>query len=176
VDVAGTKIANLELFGLIGGKDVAYTTTVTVTTTGPTLTIAMVAAKDQAKISAIEINAVAIGSPVSVPIAMPVPTNAPVVVLPPTKSPVLAPSAPTAMNGRLLINCGSPSSYTDSQNRLWRADVYFDAVSGVFSAGNAIANTVEDTLYQTERTGVTIAYTIPRSPGTYAVTLHFAEI
>jgi Malectin domain len=56
------------------------------------------------------------------------------------------------------------------------ADVYFDALSGVYNTSTAIANTTEDELYQTERTGLTVGYDIPRPPGTYAVTLHFAEI
>jgi Malectin domain len=142
VVVAGTKtIANLDLHGL-SGKDAAYTTTLAVTTTGPTLTIVMLASKDKAKISAIEIHAAAIGS----------------------------------NSGPLLIDCGSSSSYTDSQSRLWLADVYFDAESGVYNTSSAITNTAEDTLYQTERTGVKVTYSIPRPPGTYAVTLHFAEI
>jgi Malectin domain len=149
VTVAGTKIANFDVVGQIGGKDAAYTTTLTVTTTGPTLTIAMAASTDKVTISAIEIHAV-----------------------------VQAPTAPTPIvtNGPLYIDCGSSSSYTDSQNRLWLADVYFDLQSGVFNTASAIANTVNDKLYQTERTGVTVAYNIPRPSGTYAVTLHFAEI
>jgi hypothetical protein len=77
VSVAGTKIANIDLFNLVG-KNAAYTTTLTVTTTGPTLAIDMVAATDKAKISAIEINAVADGA---------VPTNAPIQA---TKAPVQA--------------------------------------------------------------------------------------
>jgi Malectin domain len=56
------------------------------------------------------------------------------------------------------------------------ADVYFDAQSDVYNTSSAIANTTEDTLYQTERTGLTVGYNIPRPPGTYVVTLHFAEI
>jgi Malectin domain len=155
VTVAGTKIANIDLVTLIGGKDTAYTTTLTVTTTGPTLTIAMSASKDKVTISAIEVRAV---------------------VPAPTKSPVIAAPTPVATNGPLYIDCGSSSSYTDSQNRLWLADVYFDAQSDVYNTSSAIANTTEDTLYQTERTGVTVVYNIPRPPGTYAVTLHFAEI
>jgi Malectin domain len=104
------------------------------------------------------------------------PTKSPMA---PAKSPVApapSPVAPTLSSSPLLINCGSTSSYPDSQNRLWLADVYFDTGSGTYSASNAIANTVDDTLYQTERTATTITYTIPRPPGTYAVTLHFAEI
>jgi Malectin domain len=151
---------------MIGGKDAAYTTTLTVTTTGPALTVALVASKDKAKISAIEIHAVAIGSPVSVPFAMPTPT----------KSPVIPAPTPALSNGPVLINCGSSSSFTDSQNRTWLADAFFDIESGVYNTSSAIANTIEDALYQTERTGETIAYSIPRPPGTYSVTLHFAEI
>jgi Malectin domain len=162
VTVAGTKIANLDVFSLIGGKNAAYTTTLTVTTTGPTLTIAMAASTDKVTISALEIHAV-----VSVPTAKS-PTKAPVA---PTKTPAVAPT-----NGPLYIDCGASSSYTDPQNRLWLADVYYDAQSGVFNTTSAIANTVNGKLYQTERTGVTVAYNIPRPPGTYAVTLHFAEI
>jgi Malectin domain len=160
--VAGTKIANIDLMGLIGSKDAAYTTTLTVTTTGPTLTIAMMASTDKATISAIEIHALAIA-----PIA-PAPA--------PTKSPAIVAPTPPTNNGPILIDCGSSSSYTDSQSRLWLADVYFDAESGVYNTSSAIADTAEDTLYQTERTGVKVTYSIPRPPGTYAVTLHFAEI
>jgi Malectin domain len=98
----------------------------------------------------------------------------------PTKSPVAAttksPAAPSSTISPVLIDCGSSISYPDSQNRLWLADVYYDLQSGVFNTTSDIANTVEDKLYQTERTGVTVAYNIPRPPGTYAVTLHFAEI
>jgi Malectin domain len=108
------------------------------------------------------------------------PTKSPVVApaKTPTRSPnvAAAPSSPIAVVTPVLIDCGSSSSYTDSQNRLWLADQYFDAQSGVFNTISAIGNTVEDKLYQTERTGVTVAYNISRPPGTYAVTLHFAEI
>jgi trimeric autotransporter adhesin len=176
VTVAGTKITNLDVFSLIGGKNAAYTTTLTVTTTGPTLTIAMAASTDKVTISAIEIHAVVpvptAKSPTKAPVA---PTKTPAVV--PTKSPVIAAPTPTAVtNGPLYIDCGASSSSTDSQNRLWLADQYFDALSGVFNTTSAIANTLEDKLYQTERTGVTVGYNIPRPSGTYAVTLHFAEI
>jgi hypothetical protein len=87
VTVADTKIANIDLVVLVG-KNTPYATTLTVSTTGPTLTIFMEASKDKAKISAIEINAVAIGSPVSVPFAMPAPAKAPVQPPLPTKCPL----------------------------------------------------------------------------------------
>jgi Malectin domain len=104
------------------------------------------------------------------------PVAAPTSPLAAPTSPVAAPAAPSSTISPVLIDCGSSSSYTDSQNRLWLADQYFDAQSGVFNTTSAIANTVDDKLYQTERTGVTVGYNIPRPPGTYAVTLHFAEI
>jgi Malectin domain len=108
------------------------------------------------------------------------PTKSPVVApaKTPTRSPIVAaaPSSPIAVVTPVLIDCGSSSTFTDSQNRLWLADQYFDTQSGVFNTASPIGNTVEDKLYQTERTGVTVAYNIPRPPGTYAVTLHFAEI
>jgi Malectin domain len=104
------------------------------------------------------------------------PVAAPTSPLAAPTSPVAAPVAPSSTISPVLIDCGSSISYTDSQNRLWLADVYYDAQSGVFNTTSAIANTVNGKLYQTERTGVTVAYNIPRPPGTYAVTLHFAEI
>jgi Malectin domain len=219
VTVAGTKITNLDVVALSGGKNVAYTTTLTVTTTGPTLTIAMVASTDKVTISAIEIRAVvpaptkspvvaapknpvaaptspvaapmspiaAPKSPVAAPmspVAAPMspvaaptsPVAAPTSPVAAPKSPVAAPAAPSSTISPVWIDCGSSSSFTDSQNRLWLADVYYDLQSGVFNTTSAIANTVDDKLYQTERTGVTVGYNIPRPSGTYAVTLHFAEI
>jgi Malectin domain len=191
VTVAGTKITNLDVVALSGGKNVAYTTTLTVTTTGPTLTIAMVASTDKVTISAIEIRAVvpaptmspvvaAPKNPVAAPqspVAAPKsPVAAPTSPVAAPKSPVAAPAAPSSTISPVLIDCGSSSSYTDSQNRLWLADVFYDHQSGVFNTTSAIANTVDDMMYQTERTGVTVAYNIPRPSGTYAVTLHFAEI
>jgi hypothetical protein len=86
--VAGTKIANIDVVGLAGSKDTAYTITLTVNTTGPTLPIFMAATKDKVTISAIEINAVSIGSPVSVPFAMPAPAIAPIQAMPPTVCPL----------------------------------------------------------------------------------------
>jgi Malectin domain len=174
VTVAGTKISSLDLV-FLSGQNVAYTTTLTVTTTGPNLTIAMAASKDKVTISAIEIRAVVPASTKSPVVAPTSPVAAPTSpVAPPMKSPVVA-AAPSTVSP-VLIDCGSTSSYTDSQNRLWLADVYYDNQSGVFSTTNAIHNSLDDKLYQTERTGVTVVYNIPRPPGTYAVTLHFAEI
>ena len=73
----------------------------------------------------------------------------------------------------VLINAGGPN-FTDSLGRLWIADANFSG-GNTSSTSSAIAGTVEDTLYQTERYG-NFSYQIPLTPGTYQVTLHFAEI
>jgi Malectin domain len=111
-------------------------------------------------------------SPVAPPTKNPVapPTKSP--VAPPTKNPVLPPQ-PTV--SPLLINCGG-SAYTDSLNRVWLADQFFGSGTTVWGTGSPIANTVDDILYQTERFGTSMTYSIPRPAGLYTVTLHFAEI
>ena len=64
---------------------------------------------------------------------------------------------------------------TDSQGRIWSADTGFSGGNAAsVSAGTAIANTVDDTLYQSERWGPsTYTFTVPA--GSYQVTLKFAE-
>jgi Malectin domain len=124
-------------------------------------------------------------SPVVAPMASPVAIAAPTVAptkspVESTKNPVVAPTgsptaAPQPAVSPLLINCGG-ESYTDSLNRVWVADQFFDSGTKVFSTGNNISNTVEDTLYQSERYGISMTYSIPRPAGLYTVTLHFAEI
>jgi Malectin domain len=125
-------------------------------------------------------------SPMKSPIA---PTKNPVALVAPTKSPVVAatksplaavpmaspvlPPQPTV--SPLLINCGG-ESYTDSLNRVWVADQYFNEGTKVFNTSNPIANTEDDILYQSERYGISMTYSIPRPAGLYTVTLHFAEI
>jgi Malectin domain len=110
-------------------------------------------------------------APTKNPVALVVPTSSPLAAVP-VASPVLPPQ-PTV--SPLLINCGGPS-YTDSLNRVWLADQYFGSGTTVFSTGSPIDNTVDDILYQSERYGISMTYSIPRPAGLYTVTLHFAEI
>ena len=72
------------------------------------------------------------------------------------------------------VNCGGPE-YIDSLGQVWSADTGFSG-GGTYAAGNSIAGTTDDTLYQTERWGNPFSYSIPLSSGTYVVVLHFAEI
>jgi hypothetical protein len=65
------------------------------------------------------------------------------------------------------------STFTDSLGRVWSADTGFTG-GNTANLPNAIANTVDDALYQTERYGVfTYTFTVPA--GNYQVTLKFAE-
>ena len=59
--------------------------------------------------------------------------------------------------------------------RTWAADQYFTG-GGTFSdTSKAIANTLDDTIYQSERTGE-CSYEIPGPTGNYEIIVHFAEM
>ncbi|HHG86274.1 MAG TPA: choice-of-anchor D domain-containing protein, partial [Bacteroidetes bacterium] len=72
------------------------------------------------------------------------------------------------------VNAGGPA-YTTIGGDPFSADA-FSTGGNTSSVGNAIANTVDDVLYQTERWG-NFSYNFPVSnAGLYEVRLHFAEI
>src|SRR6185295_3992724 len=73
----------------------------------------------------------------------------------------------------ILINAGGPA-FTDSLGQVWAADKNFSGGS-TYSKPSAIAGTVDDTLFQTERYG-NFSYNIPVPSGTYSITLRFAEL
>src|SRR5690606_22656733 len=88
-------------------------------------------------------------------------------------------AAPAAAQTALYrINSGG-GAFTDSQGRTWQADQYFN-VGNVHTTNQAIANTVDDALYQSERwdasTAPEMAYSLPLPSGQYQVRLHFAEL
>jgi hypothetical protein len=73
------------------------------------------------------------------------------------------------------VNAGG-SAYTAGDGTEYQADTNFDGGS-TFSTNQAIDDTQDDVLYQTERYGDPFGYDIPVSEsGTYEVTLKFAEI
>jgi len=77
------------------------------------------------------------------------------------------------------VNAGG-NEYTASDGTVYQADTAFDGGS-TYNVGQAIAGTDDDALYQTERyggsNGGNFGYDVPISePGTYEVTLQFAEI
>lgn len=74
----------------------------------------------------------------------------------------------------LRINAGGPA-FTDSQGNQWIADANFTGGT-TFSTGNAIDNTTNDALYQTERyNNFSYNISVP-APGIYTVNLYLAEI
>ncbi|WP_440991677.1 malectin domain-containing carbohydrate-binding protein [Haloarchaeobius baliensis] len=73
------------------------------------------------------------------------------------------------------VNTGG-NAYTAADGTEYVADAYFDQSAGTASTSEPIANTVDDTLYQTERYGDPLSYSFPVTNGTYNVTLHLAEI
>ncbi len=73
----------------------------------------------------------------------------------------------------LRVNAGG-GAYTDGAGQVWAADNAFFGGSTA-STGSAIANTADDPLYQSERYG-DFRYQFPTGPGSYTVTLKFAEI
>ncbi|MUG96098.1 hypothetical protein F7734_28655 [Scytonema sp. UIC 10036] len=81
---------------------------------------------------------------------------------------------PEPTPGTIRINTGG-QEYTDTTGNLWSADQYFSGGS-TKTYGSAIANTVEDPLYQSERTGKTLNYAIPVANGEYTVNLKLAEL
>ncbi len=70
------------------------------------------------------------------------------------------------------VNAGG-GAYTDGAGNVWAADTRFSGGSTATRA-NAIAGTTDDPLYQSERYG-NFGYQFPTGPGTYTVTLKFAE-
>ncbi|OUL34331.1 malectin domain-containing carbohydrate-binding protein [Nostoc sp. 106C] len=84
-------------------------------------------------------------------------------------------TAPIPTGKAIRIDAGATKAYTDSQGNLWSADQYF--INGsTYSTTAAIANTVDDPLYQTERYLKNLSYAIPVTNGDYTVNLKFAEI
>lgn len=72
----------------------------------------------------------------------------------------------------MAINAGGTATTYDGVN--YGTDKYFTGGTSN-STADAISGTTAQALYQTERYG-TFSYEIPVTPGTYSMTLHFAEI
>lgn len=76
------------------------------------------------------------------------------------------------------INCGETSTpFTDADGAVWAVDFGFNNPGEVFTRGGAINNTVNDTLFLSERftLGLDFTYDLAIPNATYTVRLHFAE-
>jgi sugar lactone lactonase YvrE len=88
-----------------------------------------------------------------------------------------APSAPPSPS-TWRVNAGG-TVYVDPEGNTWAADEnYSGSGSGTLSTTQAVSWTGQPTLYQTERNNSSgsFTYTFGVNPGTYQVTLKFAEI
>ncbi|MBI4909094.1 MAG: DUF1349 domain-containing protein [Acidobacteria bacterium] len=76
----------------------------------------------------------------------------------------------------IRVESGSGNAYTDSLNRIWKADYGYNAGFG-FSVSNTITGTTNSALYQSERyntTNLQYQFTVPN--GTYTAVVKFAEL
>ncbi len=72
------------------------------------------------------------------------------------------------------INAGGETVATSS-NQTFTSDTYY-ADGKTYQVTTPIDNTLEDSLYQTERYGPAFSYGLPTGNGTFDVTLHFSEL
>lgn len=194
VQVQGaTAIASLDIVAAAGGKFKAYDRTLSATVTGGKLTVAFVPIHNAAKVNAIRVRKVGGDSATSTPTpvhsstvtatrtATATPggaTASPTTPATATAPPSATATAPTSAGGYRL-NAGG-RQYVDTSGRLWLADqAYtpggFGYVGGqTFAVTNAIANTEDDTLFQSERWGMT-AYKFDIPNGQYRVEMLFDE-
>ncbi len=180
ISFEGVATDTFSIYTLVG-KATALDKTYTVTVTDGLLNIAFAKGPGASRtpaISAIEVKSAG-------PTPTPTPTNTPCVTCPtatPTSTRTLTPT-PTRTNTPVpylqRVNCGSVS-YTDSLGLVWAADKTYAAGSWgrtggtAYSSTTAVANTVDDLLYQKYiEKPLEYDFTVPS--GTYVVTLKFAE-
>jgi hypothetical protein len=80
----------------------------------------------------------------------------------------------------LLMSAGETDptfSYTDSKGAIWGYDRYYGGTGTPSNlAAVEVVKTNDDRLYQKQRFGTTMQYSIPAPPGDYRVTLYLAEL
>jgi hypothetical protein len=81
-------------------------------------------------------------------------------------------STPT---NEIRINCGG-GEYQATNGVVWSADFGYNTNSDSYAATQNISDTQDPELYQTERYGKEVRYSLPVANGQYTLRLHFAEI
>ena len=82
-------------------------------------------------------------------------------------------AAPPTDSVRILAGSAA-GAYTDRLGRLWLADRFYTGGVARSDPNHAILGTREPKIYECRRQG-TFRYDIPLTPGTYELSLHFAE-
>lgn len=98
--------------------------------------------------------------------------NVPIDAAPATFTPTVT-STPV-VSSVWRVNAGGPQ-FADSWGNTWTADSNFDSGTGR-SVTNTVSNTNDSALYQSERFGTPFTYSFNVPPGSYQVTLKFAEL
>jgi len=184
VKIQGTTVlSNFCPGAAAGGRFIAVSYQFPATVTNGRLTIEFVAVNHEPKISAIGVEPLTAPSTATATAtqtsSLPTPSATQTLVRTPTVTPsaTITPSQPAIDIG---INCGG-AAYTATDGRAWQADKAYVAGSwgyvggSIYTTGTSIAGTDDDTLYQSERWGMS-AYRFTLPAGTYLVQIRFAEI
>ncbi|MBC7883172.1 MAG: malectin [Anaerolineae bacterium] len=140
-----TVLSNFDIVAAAGGANRAVVKSIPVTVTNGVLSVNLTSVVGDAKISAVELVAVASTPPV------------------------------TTSSASFRANSGG-AQYTSSTTGTWKADSSYTGNGWGYSNSNTIANTADQKLYQSERTGSSFGYSIPLVNGSYTLNLYFAEI
>jgi hypothetical protein len=99
-----------------------------------------------------------------------------------SSAPVAAPSAvPTIkpMKFPLLVSAGETDPafvYTDASGAIWGYDQYYSGTGATSNVVAEVVKTVDDRLFQRQRFGIDLRYSLPTGNGKYKVTLYMAEM
>jgi peptidoglycan/xylan/chitin deacetylase (PgdA/CDA1 family) len=168
--IGAAKINNIWVSSTTGTPEPTVTSTPTVTPT-PSATATPLATFTPSQTPTVTNTATATGTPTSTA----TPTNTATATHTPTNTPT-----PTPIYVQ-RVDAGSSTNVVDSQGRVWSADRQYSAGSwgyldgGAYATSQAIAGTIDDALYQTERYNVS-GYRFDVPNATYSITLKFAEI
>jgi hypothetical protein len=180
--------SNVDVFALAGGHDLAYDLSAQIDVVDGQLAIDFAASIGQPAVKAIE--AAAVAPATFTPTRTPTATSTGTTTQTPTRTPTSRWTATATVTSTptvtptpaydVAVNAGG-GAYADATGLVWKADQpyagagwgWLDGLTYVVS--DPIAGTSDPTLYQSERYGLTgYAFDVP--PGTYEVTLKFAEI
>lgn len=164
-------LSNFDILAQAGCADCALDRAFTVQVTNGTITIALSAIVNNAKIDGIEIIQ---ESAASQPVSTTQGTSSPGSTVSSGSTGNNQPGG-SALPTSALVNCGG-GNYTDPQGNVWAADYGYTGTTATYSTTASISNTTTPALYQKERYGTNFSYQLPIANGNYTVTLKLAEI